>query len=328
MHVLSLNSKNADNNKGITFVKNFAIGGFRTADLKGRTVMKKRGFTLIELLVVIAIIALLMALLMPALERAKEQAQRVICLNNMHQLTLGWIMYAEENDGQIVNGAPMGYGGDGAAFVSTQANKGSNNYFDDHKYERPWIGMAWHNNYQNGEKLTPDQQKNAIKAGAMWPYCAELKLYRCPTGLAGEYCTYAAMDGANGLSRGHTVDVRWMKNISTYRRPHSRIIFIDEGWVTPDSFAVYIDHAAWWDDPPVRHGGGTAQSYADGHSDWRKWGGRWTVEYGLATIGIHPRNHYAPGTTWQGGPTFPAATTADFEDLRWLQIGCWGEVTY
>jgi len=278
---------------------------------------KKRGFTLIELLVVIAIIALLMALLMPALERAREQAKRMICLNNLHQLTLGWIMYAEDNDGRIVNGAPLGV--EGEATVGT----------GEHANEIPWIGRAWHSNYANGDKLTPDQQKSAIKLGAMWPYCSDLKLYRCPTGLAGEYCTYAAMDGANGLSRNNTQDVHWMKNISAYRKAHSRIIFIDEGWVTPDSFAVYIDHAAWWDDPPVRHGGGTAQSYADGHSDWMKWGGRWTVEYGMATIGIHPVSNYPPGQALPGGEVVPAPNPGpDWEDLYWHQRGCWGEITY
>ena len=276
---------------------------------------KRRGFTLIELLVVIAIIALLMALLLPALEKAREQAKRVICLNNLHQLTLAWMMYADENDGRIVNGAPLGREG--------LADPGTG----DHANEIPWIGRAWAGGYQNGVKLTPEQQQTAIKLGAMWDYAAMLKLYRCPTGLAGEYCTYAAMDGANGLSRGHKVDVRWMKNITAYRRPHSRIIFIDEGWVTPDSFAMYINHAAWWDDPPVRHGDGSAQSYADGHSDWRKWEGRWTVEFGLATIGIHPQNDNAPGRPLPDGTIVPASD-ADFRDIRWIQKGCWGDVTY
>jgi len=279
---------------------------------------KQRGFTLIELLVVIAIIALLMALLMPALERVREQAKRIICLNNLRQMTFAWILYAEDNDGKIVNVGTQGPP-DGTAFIPTGN--------DEHANERPWIGRAWADGYEQGNKLSPAVQKQAIKAGALWGYIKNLNIYRCPTGLAGELCTYAGMDGANGLSRGHQQDVYWMKNLTAYRRPHYRIIFIDEGWVTPDSFAVYRDHAAWWDDPPVRHGDGTAQSFADGHSDWRKWGGRWTVEYGLATIGIHPQNDYAPGATF-GGQSFPAATTADFVDLRWLQVGCWGEVTY
>ena len=62
---------------------------------------KQRGFTLIELLVVIVVIALLMAILMPALQRAREQGKRVACLNNLKQLTIAWIMYADDNDGKI-----------------------------------------------------------------------------------------------------------------------------------------------------------------------------------------------------------------------------------
>jgi prepilin-type N-terminal cleavage/methylation domain-containing protein len=61
----------------------------------------RKGFTLIELLVVIAIIAVLAALLLPALERARESARCAVCIGNLRQFGTGFVLYANEEDGEF-----------------------------------------------------------------------------------------------------------------------------------------------------------------------------------------------------------------------------------
>lgn len=57
-------------------------------------------FTLIELLVVIAIIAIIAGLLFPALKGARDKARIASCTSGLRQLSTGWLLYRDENDGQ------------------------------------------------------------------------------------------------------------------------------------------------------------------------------------------------------------------------------------
>lgn len=283
---------------------------------------KRHAFTLIELLVVIAIIAILMSILMPALKRAREQGRRVVCEGNLKTLTLCWIMYADENDQKLVNGA----GG---------INRGSPNSL----HETPWVGEGWGANWNNQNVddtgKTEEEKKQAIRDGAMWPVVQQYDVYRCPTGRRNEFVTYAFVDAMNGLHRdgtfvsrgGYMKDVGarvgkttlWIKRMDDISSPPGaeRMVYIDEGAMTPDSFATHYNQMGpWWDDPPVRHGDGTTVSWADGHASHLKWSSTETIERARNTANFY------------GGGGFMPQTEDGIRELQDFQKAVWGRLGY
>ncbi len=253
---------------------------------------RRNGFTLIELLVVIAIIAILMAILMPALKRAKEQGERAGCMNNLRQLQLAWILYADDHDDLL---------------PSCEAGNGFKAQFGP-----AWVGLTWAGNWTQGATLPEADQIKGIMEGTLWPYVRDTGLYKCPSGYRGELMTYAMMISSNGRSIDGSPQ---FKKRILVPQPAQRLIFIDEGLSSPDAYSTRYNQAAWWDQPSTRHGDGTTFAFADGRAEYRKWQGLETIKTGRDNV-----------RTWANiwGPR----TEEGLADLQWVQIGIWGKLGY
>ncbi len=219
-------------------------------------------FTLIELLVVIAIIAILAGMLLPALGKAKTKAQGIACLNNGRQMTLAWRLYVDENQDRV----PQSFG------------------------PKAWVQGDLDFNPGNASNWNVDRD---LTNSLLWSYCGKsAAIWKCPAdrstvtvkGVTYPRVRSIAMDAwfdstdVSGFGPGFRVYKKMSDLIEP--GPSGTWLFLDEreDSINDGEFVVgmngYPDKPTLWtivDFPASYHNRACGFSFADGHSEIKKW---------------------------------------------------------
>ena len=229
---------------------------------------RQRGFTLIELLVVIAIIAILAGMLLPALGKAKSKTVGIQCMNNTKQLQLAFTLYAGDQ-AEVLLACQDGLPDRRANWCTGDVSWGSSNTGSNDVARSPmmkYLGNAF------AVWKCPADQSFVVSGGKRVP--------RFRSNSMSQVFGYGEWLDGSGSGRNQTAWRTYSKE-GNIVNPSQTWVFVDEhpGSINDAAFANQMRdaetaNARIIDMPASYHNGACGFSFADGHSEIKRWRGK------------------------------------------------------
>jgi len=237
---------------------------------------REAAFTLAELLVVLATVAVLATLLLPAIAGTKPSSQAFQCLENQRQLTLGWLMYAEDNSGRLTPNCEA---------LEQPTGPNDPNILPGGRYIQ-WCPGSMR------ASTTILYQTNFIQDGLIYPYVNNITVYKCPADQSivrfgpvsiprlrsySMNCWLSPYPGKDWYSiypSGSPARIFNKETDITAPKPAMTFVFMEENANSLDDGYFAGSPGLpnkWINVPSTRHDYAGVLSYADGHSESKRW---------------------------------------------------------
>ena len=260
----------------------------------------------------LSIIAILAAMLLPALAKAKQKAQGSQCINNLRQLSLAWKMYPDDNRGNLVPNGDEDHQPASPTDASALPGGRLAQWCPGRQDQSGQLSAQGATGVNIGEQW--------IKLGLIYPYVNSTAIYKCPadqSGIrAGTFYPHVRSMSMNTwlgpiVPYANTTTVKSYYKDADLVNPGAANLwtFIDENPISINdgSFICLPNVNQWIDCPASYHNNSGGLSYADGHSEIKRWRDP-TVLRG-----------WAPPTIQPGNPGFTRLAPGNPSDLGFLQ---------